>query len=519
MSGPRPGRAEFARLATEHTVVPVWCELLGDLETPLSVLRKLGDTPGTVLLESVEQGERWGRYSFLGTDPFAVLTVRGTTVAWSGTVPHGLPDGSPLTVLRAALEQLRSPALPGLPPLFAGLVGYLGYDVVRELERLPDSTEDDLGLPDAQLVLPRETVVFDHLAQRLVLLANVPVAGPFAAPGLDLDAAYDDACARLDRLVARLAAPTVSEPLPLPVADRAAPAVSDLPPGRYQEMVAQAKEHIAAGDVFQVVPSQRFEVRTGAHPLDVYRVLRVVNPSPYMYYLHLPDVTVVGSSPEALVTVRGPLASTRPIAVTRRRGVEDETEVALGEVLLADAKERAEHVMLVDLARNDLGRVCTPGTVTVDELMIIERYSHVMHIVSNVTGRLAAGVAPLDVLAACFPAGTVSGSPKVRAMEIIDDLERHRRGLYAGCVGYLDFSGNLDAAITIRTLVFPERDGGVAYVQAGAGIVADSDPAAEERETEAKARALCAAVAAAEQLHAARPVNPVAATSQTGVPR
>jgi len=488
----RPPLEEFLRLAAGHTVVPVWRELLGDLETPVSALRKLGGEEGSVLLESVEHGERWGRYSFLGTDPFATLVVRGSQVTWTGTPPPGLPDGPPLAVLRAALAALRSPSLPGLPPLFAGAVGYLGYDLVRALERLPDTTTDDLGLPDAILVFPREVVVFDHLGQRLVLVANV-----LATPGTDLPAVHADAVARLEALAGRLAAPLAEPPVPLPVAERIGPVASDLEPGRYQAMVERSKAYIRAGDIFQVVPSQRFSVRTGADPLDVYRVLRVINPSPYMYFLRLPGVTVAGSSPEVLVTVRGRVATARPIAGTRPRAADPEADAALEAELLADAKERAEHVMLVDLTRNDLGRVSRPGTVRVSELMTVERYSHVMHIVSEVRGELAEDVAPLDVLAACFPAGTVSGAPKVRAMEIIDELERHRRGPYAGCVGYFDFSGNADTCITIRTLVFV---GDTAYCQAGAGVVADSVPEREERETEAKARALLAAVAAAERM-------------------
>jgi anthranilate synthase component 1 len=504
-AGPRPSLDEFVRLAATHTVVPVWRELLGDLETPVSALRKLGGAEGSVLLESVEHGERWGRYSFLGTDPFATLVVRGTSVTWTGTPPPGLPDGPALVVLRAALAALRSPSVPGLPPLFAGAVGYLGYDLVRGLERLPDTTTDDLGLPDAMLVFPRQVVVFDHLGQRLVLVANV-----LATPGTDLPAAHADALARLDALADRLAAPLAEPPVPLPAAESIGQVASDLEPGRYQDMVERAKAHIRAGDVFQVVPSQRFSVRTHADPLDVYRVLRVINPSPYMYFLRLAGVTVAGSSPEVLVTVRGRVATARPIAGTRPRGADPDADAALEAELLADAKERAEHVMLVDLTRNDLGRVSRPGTVRVSELMTVERYSHVMHIVSEVSGELADGVEPPDVLAACFPAGTVSGAPKVRAMEIIDDLELHRRGLYAGCVGYFDFSGSADTCITIRTLVFV---GDTAYCQAGAGVVADSVPEREERETEAKARALLAAVAAAERM---RPATLAAAEAPAG---
>ncbi|HZD72685.1 MAG TPA: anthranilate synthase component I [Actinomycetota bacterium] len=490
--GLRPSLDEFVRLAKEYSVVPVWRELLGDLETPVSAFRKLGGAEGSVLLESVEHGERWGRFSFIGTDPFATFASRNGRVTWTGDPPQGLPEGPPLAVLRAALERLRSPSIPGLAPLYAGAVGYLAYDAVRELERLPDRTEDDLGLPDALLVLPRSVVVFDHLGQRLALVANVLVS-----EAIDVEEAYASAARRLEELAERLAVPSASPPTPLPAAGPPARAGSDLPPGRYQQMVEAAKEHIRAGDVFQVVPSQRFWVRTGAAPFDVYRVLRVVNPSPYMYFLRLPGVTLAGSSPEVLVTVQGRSATMRPIAGTRPRGADQATDLALEEELKADEKERAEHVMLVDLARNDLGRVCRPGTVRVKEFMRVERYSHVMHLVSDVVGELAGDVTPFDVLAASFPAGTVSGSPKVRAMEIIDDLERHRRGPYAGCVGYFDFSGNLDTCITIRTCVFVD---GTAYCQAGAGVVADSVPEREERETEAKAQALLAAVAAAEAL-------------------
>ncbi len=488
----RPSVDEFTRLTASYSVVPVWRELLGDLETPVGAFRKLGGADGSVLLESVEHGERWGRYSFIGTDPFATFTVRDGRAAWTGAPPPGLPDGPPLAVLRAALDRLRSPSLPGLPPLFAGAVGYLAYDIVRELERLPDQTEDDLGLPDGMLVFPRSVVVFDHLGQRLVLVANT-----VTDQARDPAEAYLEAARRLDDLAERLSVATSAPATPLPAAGPPAAAESDLPPGRYQEMVETAKEHIRAGDVFQVVPSQRFSVPTSADPLDVYRVLRVVNPSPYMYFLRLSGVTIAGSSPEVLVTVQGRSATMRPIAGTRPRGADAAVDAALEAELRADDKERAEHVMLVDLARNDLGRVCRPGTVRVADLMRVERYSHVMHLVSDVVGELADGMAAFDVLAAAFPAGTVSGSPKVRAMEIIDSLERHRRGPYAGCVGYFDFSGNLDTCITIRTCVFV---GSVAYCQAGAGVVADSVPEREERETEAKARALLAAVAAAQAL-------------------
>jgi anthranilate synthase component 1 len=498
--GLRPSLEEFALLAKEYSVVPVWRELLGDLETPVSAFRKLGGAEGSVLLESVEHGERWGRFSFIGTDPFATFQARDGQVTWTGEPPGGLPSGPPLVALRALLDRLKSPAIPELAPLHAGAVGYLAYDIVRQLERLPDQTENDLRLPDALLILPRSVVVFDHLGQRLALVANVLVD-----EDTDLERAYAAAARRLDGLAERLAVAAPNPPTPLPTAGPAAKAASDLEPGRYQRMVEVAKEHIRAGDVFQVVPSQRFSVRTSADPFDVYRVLRVVNPSPYMYFLRLPGVTLAGSSPEVLVTVQGRRATMRPIAGTRPRGADQASDQAMERELRDDEKERAEHVMLVDLARNDLGRVCRPGTVKVEDFMRVERYSHVMHLVSDVVGELAEEVTPFDVLAASFPAGTVSGSPKVRAMEIIDDLERHRRGPYAGCVGYFDFSGNLDTCITIRTCVFVD---GVAHCQAGAGIVADSVPEREERETEAKARALLAAVAAAEALPAPSRTDP-----------
>jgi anthranilate synthase component I len=498
--GLRPSLEEFALLAKEYSVVPVWRELLGDLETPVSAFRKLGGAEGSVLLESVEHGERWGRFSFIGTDPFATFQARDGQVTWTGDPPGGLPSGPPLVALRALLDRLKSPAIPELAPLHAGAVGYLAYDIVRQLERLPDQTENDLRLPDALLILPRSVVVFDHLGQRLALVANVLVD-----EDTDLERAYAAAARRLDGLAERLAVAAPNPPTPLPTAGPAAKAASDLEPGRYQRMVEAAKEHIRAGDVFQVVPSQRFSVRTSADPFDVYRVLRVINPSPYMYFLRLPGVTLAGSSPEVLVTVQGRRATMRPIAGTRPRGADQASDQAMERELRDDEKERAEHVMLVDLARNDLGRVCRPGTVKVEDFMRVERYSHVMHLVSDVVGELAEEVTPFDVLAASFPAGTVSGSPKVRAMEIIDDLERHRRGPYAGCVGYFDFSGNLDTCITIRTCVFVD---GVAHCQAGAGIVADSVPEREERETEAKARALLAAVAAAEALPAPSRTDP-----------
>ncbi len=488
-----PDRDEFVRLAQTHTVVPVWREVLGDLETPVGAYRKLGAATNSFLLESVEHGERWGRYSFIGVDPFLVMTARGGVVMAEGAVPAGVGDATdPLDALDRAIAAFHAPDLPGLPPLHGGAVGYLGYDVVRYIERLPQTTTDDLGFPEMVMMFTGRLLVFDHLRQRLTVIANVAI-------GDDPAAQYDEAVAAADRLVATLAAtPTHSTPVS-PTLDAQPEGVrSTVTPEQFHQMVQTAKEHIAAGDIFQVVLSQRFEMDTAADPFDVYRVLRLINPSPYMFFLRLPDLSVVGSSPEPLLKVLGREAVSRPIAGTRWRGQTEDEDRKLAEELLADPKECAEHVMLVDLARNDLGRVCTPGTVKVVDLMKIERYSHVMHIVSEVRGVLEPKQSAMDALKAAFPAGTVSGAPKIRAMQIIDALEPTRRGPYAGAVGYLDFSGNLDTCITLRTALIAN---GTAYVQAGAGIVADSDPAAEERECRNKARALLTAVRAAESLN------------------
>jgi anthranilate synthase component 1 len=489
----QPSREEFLRLAREYTLVPVWREVLGDLETPVGVYRKLGAEPNSFLLESVEHGERWGRYSFIGLNPFTVMTSRAGTVTFDGEQPRGAGDApDPLSALERALAGYRAPALPGLPPLHGGAVGYVGYDVVRYIEHLPQTTTDDLALPELWLLFTGQLLVFDHLRQRLSVIANVVI-------GDDPASQYDDAVARAEQLVARIASAT--GPAGLGEAPHLEDGIGEVrsnqTPADYMAKVEAAKEHIAAGDIFQVVPSQRFETETSADAFNVYRVLRLINPSPYMFYLQFPDVAIVGSSPEPHLRVFGREATIRPIAGTRPRGSDETEDAKLAADLLADVKERAEHVMLVDLARNDLGRVCEPGTVRVEELMEIERYSHVMHIVSSVRGELAGGKTAFDALKASFPAGTVSGAPKIRAMEIIDELEPTRRGPYAGAVGYFDFSGNLDTCIALRTGYL--RDG-TAYLQAGAGIVADSVPEREEQETRDKARAFFVAVKAAESL-------------------
>ena len=497
----QPSRAAFTELARDHAFVPVWREVLADLYTPLAVYDRLRHSDGpTFLLESVEHGERWGRWSFIGLRPLLQLRAGAGAVTLTGDAPaaarQAAASGDPLATLEALLAGLRTPELPGLPPLFSGAVGYLGWDVVRFIERLPASGTDDLGMDDAWLVFPGQLVVFDHLRQRLLVVSNV-------RPGDDPAAAWDAAVEASERLVSGLGTPVGAAPVAPPRGARVDDAAVNMPREDYLAAVERAKEHIRAGDVFQVVPSQRFSLQTTADPFTVYRVLRVINPSPYMYIFDLPgqstaDATqIVGSSPEALVTVRGRDAVIWPIAGSSPRGASDAEDAARESALRGDVKERAEHVMLVDLARNDLGRVCELGSVRVSGFMDVVRYSHVMHLRSTVGGRVRDGVGPVDVLRATFPAGTLSGAPKVRAMQIIDQLEPTRRGLYGGGIGYLDLAGNLDLCIAIRTLVFRN---GAAHVQVGAGVVADSVAEREYAETQDKAMALLASVRAAERL-------------------
>lgn len=493
-------REDFRALAAEHRVVPVTRKVLADSETPLSAYRKLAaNRPGTFLLESAENGRSWSRWSFIGAGAPSALTVRDGQAVWLGSTPQGAPSGGdPLHALRATLDLLATAPVPGLPPLSSGLIGFFAYDLVRRLERLPELTVDDLHLPDMLLLLATDIAAVDHHEGTITLIAN---AVNWNGTDERVDWAYDDAVGRLDVMTAAL-----GEPLHSSVATFARPA----PQHRAQRTVAEYTAivdklvgDIEAGEAFQVVPSQRFEMTTTADPIDVYRMLRVTNPSPYMYLFNAPDAdggldfSIVGSSPEALVTVQDGKATTHPIAGTRWRGATEEEDVLLEKELLADDKERAEHLMLVDLGRNDLGRVCEPGTVRVEDYSHIERYSHVMHLVSTVTGQLAEGRTALDAVTACFPAGTLSGAPKVRAMELIEEVELTRRGLYGGVLGYLDFAGNADFAIAIRTALM--RDG-TAYVQAGGGVVADSNGPYEYNESANKAKAVLAAVAAAETL-------------------
>jgi anthranilate synthase component 1 len=489
-----PERAEFRRLAAGATLVPVCRQILADLETPVSAFLKIHRGRYGFLLESVQGGERWGRYSFLGTEPAMVLAVRGERVrverpATGGAVEERTsPD--PLDELQRVLAALRPAEVPGLPRFAGGAVGYVGYDVVRSFERLPAVNPADVDVPDACLLLATSLLVFDNVAQTITALVNAPVGD-----GVDLDRAYDDAVARLDELLARLATPAA--PPPAAAAEPGVAVRSNVSPDEYQAAVRRAKEYIAAGDVIQVVLSQRFELPLRAAPLNVYRCLRTLNPSPYMFFLDLGDFQAAGASPEVMARVEDGELTVRPIAGTRPRGTSEIEDGALAAELLADPKEIAEHVMLLDLGRNDVGRVACVGSVEVTERLVIERYSHVMHLVSNVRGRLAAGCDSFDAFRATFPAGTLTGAPKIRAMEIIEELEPVRRGLYGGAVGYFGLSGTMDTCIAIRTVLM---HGGRAYVQAGAGIVADSDPESEHRECVNKARAMLQAVRLAEAL-------------------
>jgi anthranilate synthase component 1 len=492
----RPGRDVFRALARDHSIVPVWREVLADVQTPVAAWLRLDPQPNGFLLESVEGGERWARYSFLGGDAFAVIKAKDGAIVVEGDPPVRPGEKeAPLAYVKRLLEACRAPALDGLPPLHGGAVGFIGYDCVRELERLPNAPPDDLALPDLALILTRTFVVFDHFTQTAFAITNAPVGAG------SVDNAYDDAVERCEAVVERLATPLAAPAMAASIADEVS-FTSPVDDDEYAGWVKRAKDHIFAGDIFQVVPSRRFEAVVEGSAFGAYRVLRTLNPSPYMYFLRFGATDahdafeIAGSSPEPLVRVTGDYIVARPIAGTRGRGATEAEDLALEADLLSDEKERAEHVMLVDLARNDVGRVAEYGSVTVDELMVVERYSHVMHIVSNVSGRLRQDKSAFDALTACFPAGTMTGAPKVRAMEIIDSMESTRRGPYAGVVGYFDFSGNLDTCITIRTMV---ATGGKAYVQAGAGIVADSVPEAEAEETRRKAEALLRAVAAANR--------------------
>lgn len=498
-----PDLARFRTLAQTRRVIPVVRTLLADGMSAVGLYQTLcGSRAGTFLLESAEHGRSWSRYSFVGVRSAAFLSIRDGQAHWTGHVPAGLPvAGDPTEVLRRSIAALQTDALPDLPPLTGGLVGYFSYDMVRHWERVPNHNPTTIDVPEMGWLLATDLAVLDHAHGTVHLIAN---AINFDGSDERVDEAWHDAVARLDAMEETLGAPHQLPPQHYAFAD-AADVQAQTSPAAYMAGVERVQEHIRSGDAFQVVLSQRFSIPCDTDALNVYRMLRTSNPSPYMYLMRIPAVDdieatafeIVGSSPEALVTVTDRHCVVHPIAGTRPRGATPQADTALADALLADPKERAEHVMLVDLARNDLGRVCTPGSVQVVEFMQVERYSHVMHLVSTVVGELGAAHSGLDAIVATFPAGTLSGAPKPRAMAIIDDVEATRRGVYGGCVGYIDFAGNVDTAIAIRTAVIKD---GMAHVQAGAGIVADSEPAAEHRECENKAAAVLRAIAMAETL-------------------
>lgn len=491
-----PDLAGFAAAASEgRRVISVWTRLLADDLTPIGLYHRLcGQRDNTFLLESAEAGV-FSRYSIVGVNSAAVLYEDQGQARWAGRPLAGLPEGGdPLEALAVTLERLHTPLDPDLPPLSSGMVGYLGYDVVRRLENLPDANPDDLGIPELVMMLASDLAVLDHHTRQVWLIAN---AINFDDSSERLEAAHADAVARVQAMVARLSEPAESL-LALPPHE---PDSIDVTRQRsepeFAAAVREAVDDIKAGEAFQIVVSQRFETPSKADALDVYRVLRLSNPSPYLYLLRLEGLSIVGSSPEALVTVADQHVLTHPIAGSQPRGATPQQDAENEARLRSDPKERAEHLMLVDLGRNDLGRVCVPGTVSVVEFMQVRRYSHIMHLESTVTGTLSPGRTALEATLACFPAGTLSGAPKVRAMEIIDRLETSRRGLYGGVVGYFDFAGNSDVAIAIRTAVLKD---GRAYVQAGGGIVADSVPASEDLESRNKAAAALRAVAVAADI-------------------
>ncbi|CAB5102678.1 MAG: anthranilate synthase component I [Actinobacteria bacterium] len=486
----------FRAYAKVSNVIPVSRRLLADGETPLGIYRKLAkDAPNTFLLESAEHGGAWSRYSFIGVRSEAVLSESDGLAYWQGNPPAGAPSGiDPLEALRLTTAHLKSPKIEGLPPLTGGLVGFMAYDVVRRLEKLPNLSSKDLPLPELSFMLTSDLAVLDHSDGTITLIAN---AINWDGSDARIDEAFAACNDRLDRMQGDLAKALAGDVAKIEL--HGPPTFnSTIAPEDFKSKILEAKEEILAGEAFQIVLSQRFSMECTADALDVYRMLRLNNPSPYMYLFRFTDgIDVVGSSPEALIKVNGSDVMIHPIAGTRKRSASPEEDHRLGEELLADPKERAEHLMLVDLGRNDLGRVCRPGTVEVIDFMHIERYSHVMHIVSTVTGSLDTHSSAVDALFSVFPAGTLSGAPKPRAMEIIERLEPTRRGLYGGIVGYLDFTGNIDTCIAIRTALIHD---GTAYVQAGAGVVADSDPESENQECYNKAAAVLRAIDSANRL-------------------
>lgn len=485
-----PDLKTFHDLSRQGNLIPVYREIMADMDTPVSAFKKLDDGRFSFLLESIEGGEKWGRYSFLGSTPSLIVRSRGNTVE---TIENGQmtsrTSADPLDCVRETLARFTPVEVEGLPRFFGGAVGYMGYDMVRHFEHLPTDKPALLDAYDAYFLVTDTIVIFDTMSQKIKVVSNAHLEGD-TTPG----EAYRKATEKITAIIMRLRMPLTG--CTAPATGKRVELHSNVTRADFEASVEKAKEYVRSGDIIQVVLSQRFSGELSADPLDIYRVLRTLNPSPYMFFLRLDDTVIAGASPEVMVRKEGQRVELRPIAGTRPRGGTVEEDARLAEELLADPKERAEHVMLVDLGRNDLGRVCSTGSVRVTELMVIERYSHVMHIVSNVQGELSNGRDAFDLVRATFPAGTLSGAPKVRAMEIIDELEPIRREVYGGAVGYFSFSGNMDLAITIRTLVI--KDGKV-HLQAGAGIVADSDPTAEWQETVNKGMAVMKAIELAEK--------------------
>lgn len=484
-------------LRDQGNLCPIYREILADLETPVSAYLKVVQGAHSFLLESVEGGQHLARYSFIGSDPYLLLRLdRGVAQATQAGYKQNLPYSDPLVILGSYLNAYRPVRLPDLPRFVGGAVGFFGYETVSYFERLPVPEPCDYQMPEGFWMFVDTLLIFDHLRHKIKVLSHVHLDAP------DLEEEYRRATGRIEALIQRLRQPLPAAYQRLANDDQAQPYVTAHPHSnvsreQYHANVARAKEYISAGDIFQVVPSQRFIRPTSADPITIYRALRTVNPSPYMFLLRTAEGDLVGASPELLVRVQEGEVLTHPIAGTRRRGRDLTEDAALAEELLADEKERAEHLMLVDLGRNDIGRVSAPGSVRVPDFMFVERYSHVMHLVSHVTGRLRTDMSALDALRACFPAGTVSGAPKIRAMQIIAELEQTRRGIYAGCVGHVGFNGDLDTCIALRTMVVQH---GVAYVQAGGGVVADSEAEAEYQESCNKAAALLRAIDLAEEL-------------------
>jgi anthranilate synthase component 1 len=489
----QPSFKEFCRLAQQGNLVPIYQELLMDLETPLSFFKRLERDRYAFLLESVEGSERWARYSFLGTRPHRVFKARGNQVELieNGKKRSWL-SAAPLKSLEELLAGWRPVSVPGVPPFFGGALGYVAYDAVAQLHDIASDKTEPLGMPEIFFIFVQTLVAFDNLKHTIKVIDNVQLDGKTG-----LRQAYEQAAARIRKAIASLKKkPRGIEPRDLSQATGARKFRSNLSRRQFHRVVERTKEYIRAGDIIQAVLCQRLETETATDPFEIYRALRFVNPSPYMFYLELEDLRVIGSSPETMVRLTGDTIELRPIAGTRPRGATPEEEKQLEADLLADPKERAEHIMLVDLGRNDVGRVAKVGSVEVNELMAIERYSHVIHIVSNVRGELAPDKSAFDLFVSAFPAGTVSGAPKIRAMQIISELEPEKRGLYAGAIGYFGYNGNLDTCIVIRTIVMKGKK---VFINAGAGIVADSNPEAEYQETLNKARAMLKAVELAEQ--------------------